>query len=62
MKFNIANPATGQQKTIDIDDERKYRIFYDKNYLKKSREILLVMSSRAISFAFPVAMTSKVFQ
>jgi len=36
MKFNIANPATGQQKTIDIDDERKYRIFYDK---KLSQEV-----------------------
>jgi len=30
MKFNIANPATAQQKTIDIDDERRYRVFYDK--------------------------------
>ncbi|EGO04095.1 hypothetical protein SERLA73DRAFT_69881 [Serpula lacrymans var. lacrymans S7.3] len=30
MKFNIANPATGAQKTIDLDDERRYRIFYDK--------------------------------
>ncbi|EJC99152.1 ribosomal protein S6e [Fomitiporia mediterranea MF3/22] len=30
MKFNIANPATGQQKTIDLDDERRYRVFYDK--------------------------------
>ncbi|EIW78177.1 ribosomal protein S6e [Coniophora puteana RWD-64-598 SS2] len=30
MKINIANPATGAQKTIDIDDERRYRIFYDK--------------------------------
>jgi len=30
MKINIANPATGQQKLIDIDDERRYRIFYDK--------------------------------
>lgn len=30
MKFNIANPATGQQKTIDLDDERRYRIFYEK--------------------------------
>jgi len=36
MKFNIANPATGQQKTIDVDDERKYRIFYDK---KLSQEV-----------------------
>jgi len=32
------------------------------NYLKKSREMLLAMSSRVISFAFPVAMTSKVFR
>jgi len=30
MKLNIANPATGEQKLIDIDDERRYRIFYDK--------------------------------
>ncbi|KAL4072363.1 40S ribosomal protein S6 [Scleroderma yunnanense] len=30
MKINIANPATGQQKMIDIDEERRYRIFYDK--------------------------------
>lgn len=30
MKFNIANPATGQQKTIDLDDERRFRIFYEK--------------------------------
>ncbi|KAG6887172.1 hypothetical protein C0992_000322 [Termitomyces sp. T32_za158] len=30
MKFNIANPATGAQKLIDIDEERRYRIFYDK--------------------------------
>jgi len=30
MKLNIANPATGEQKTIDFDDERKYRVFYDK--------------------------------
>lgn len=30
MKLNIANPATGQQKTVDIDEERRYRIFYDK--------------------------------
>jgi len=30
MKFNIANPATGAQKLIDIDEERRFRIFYDK--------------------------------
>ncbi|KZT24805.1 40s ribosomal protein s6-b, partial [Neolentinus lepideus HHB14362 ss-1] len=30
MKLNIANPATGQQKLIDIDDEKRIRIFYDK--------------------------------
>jgi len=30
MKLNIANPATGAQKLIDIEDERKIRIFYDK--------------------------------
>jgi len=30
MKLNIANPATGEQKTIDFDDEKKYRIFYEK--------------------------------
>jgi len=30
MKLNIANPATGQQKTINLDEERRYRIFFDK--------------------------------
>uniref|UniRef100_A0A0W0F8I2 40S ribosomal protein S6 n=1 Tax=Moniliophthora roreri TaxID=221103 RepID=A0A0W0F8I2_MONRR len=30
MKLNIANPATGAQKLLDIDDERRYRIFFDK--------------------------------
>jgi len=30
MKLNIANPATGAQKLIDIDDEKRYRIFYEK--------------------------------
>jgi len=36
MKLNIANPATGEQKLIDIDDEKRYRIFYDK---KISQEV-----------------------
>ena len=30
MKFNIAYPATGCQKFIDIDDEKKLRSIYDK--------------------------------
>jgi len=30
MKLNIANPATGEQKLFDFDDEKRYRIFYDK--------------------------------
>ncbi|KAG0267537.1 40S ribosomal protein S6 [Actinomortierella ambigua] len=30
LSLNIANPATGCQKTIEFDDERKVRIFYDK--------------------------------
>ncbi|KAI3659181.1 hypothetical protein MP638_006963 [Amoeboaphelidium occidentale] len=30
FRLNIANPATGCQKSYEIDDERKLRIFYDK--------------------------------
>jgi len=30
MKFNIAYPVTGGQKSIAIDDEKKVAIFYGK--------------------------------
>jgi len=30
MKINIAYPATGAQKVIEVDDERKLRALYDK--------------------------------
>jgi len=30
MKLNIANPTTGVQKIIDIEDENILRTFYDK--------------------------------
>jgi len=30
MKLNIANPATGAQKKIEIDDENRLRVFMDK--------------------------------
>jgi len=30
MKFNIAYPLSGAQKSIEIDDEQKLRAFYDK--------------------------------
>lgn len=30
MKFNIAHPANGTQKLIEIDDERRLRVFIDK--------------------------------
>lgn len=30
MKLNIAYPVTGAQKSIDVDDEKKLRMFYDK--------------------------------
>ncbi|GBM39687.1 40S ribosomal protein S6 [Araneus ventricosus] len=30
MKLNISYPATGCQKLIEIDDEKKLRMFYEK--------------------------------
>ena len=36
MKLNISFPPTGCQKCIDIDDEKKFRIFYEK---KLSQEV-----------------------
>jgi len=30
MKLNIAYPVSGTQKVIEVDDEKKLRIFYDK--------------------------------
>jgi len=30
MKFNISYPLTGAQKLIEIDDEKKYSIYYDR--------------------------------
>lgn len=30
MKLNISYPANGSQKMIEVDDERKLRVFIDK--------------------------------
>eukprot|EP00353_Schmidingerella_taraikaensis_P009510 CAMPEP_0185582786 /NCGR_PEP_ID=MMETSP0434-20130131/21121_1 /TAXON_ID=626734 ORGANISM="Favella taraikaensis, Strain Fe Narragansett Bay" /NCGR_SAMPLE_ID=MMETSP0434 /ASSEMBLY_ACC=CAM_ASM_000379 /LENGTH=239 /DNA_ID=CAMNT_0028201705 /DNA_START=17 /DNA_END=736 /DNA_ORIENTATION=+ len=30
MKLNIANPATGCMKVLEVDDEKQLRVFYDR--------------------------------
>jgi small subunit ribosomal protein S6e len=30
MKFNISYPLTGAQKSIEIDDDKKYSVFFDR--------------------------------
>ena len=32
MKLNISFPANGSQKLIEIEDERKLRVFMEKRY------------------------------
>ncbi|KAJ7793471.1 40S ribosomal protein S6 [Mycena olivaceomarginata] len=61
MKINIANPATGQQKLIDIDDERRYRVFYDKKIAQEVPPTPSGPNGRATSSASPAATTSRGF-
>ena len=30
MKLNVAYPSTGAQKTFEFEDEKKFRIFFEK--------------------------------
>jgi hypothetical protein len=30
MKFNISYPLTGAQKTVEVDDDKKCAVFFDK--------------------------------
>ncbi len=34
MKLNISHPSNGSQKLIEIEDERKLRVFMDKRVCK----------------------------
>jgi hypothetical protein len=45
VKINIANPATGAQKLLDIDDERRVRVFYDKRMSQEVPADSSVLSS-----------------
>jgi len=46
MKLNISYPATGCQKLIEVDDEKKLRPFYDKRMATKFQLNTLEMNGR----------------
>lgn len=37
MKLNISHPSNGSQKLIEIEDERKLRVFMDKRVCETRR-------------------------
>jgi hypothetical protein len=37
MKLNISHPSNGSQKLIEIEDERKLRVFMDKRVCEAPR-------------------------
>lgn len=76
MKLNIAYPATGCQKLIEVDDEKKYRVFYEKRMAQEVEadslgeewkvgailKFISLIFYRAIFCASLAAMTNKDFQ
>lgn len=38
MKLNISHPSNGSQKLIDIEDERKLRVFMEKRVCSNRRD------------------------